>query len=162
MREATRGEMTRGVNMRRLLHPGVTSRCHIKCHINPLPIAHPVLRRSRASLSQSSLRQNKYSQIWPVPLLTDATLLLHLTSPAANDAALKALLGSAAGKNFRVGPEHFLAKSAGDTAIVVGPDGNDFLVSWPRLDWLILRAVDVTEIAGIKANWLLRPAFSGQ
>ena len=28
MREATRGEMTRGVNMRRLLHPGVTSRCH--------------------------------------------------------------------------------------------------------------------------------------
>ena len=51
----------------------------------------------------------------------DATSLLHLTSPAANDAALKALLGSAAGKNFRVGPEHFLAKSAGDTAIVVGP-----------------------------------------
>ena len=86
----------------------------------------------------------------------DATSLLHLTSPAANDAALKALLGSAAGKNFRVGPEHFLAKSAGDTAIVVGPDGNDFLVSWPRLDWLILRAVD------IKGNWLLRPAFSGQ
>ena len=63
MREATRGEMTRGVNMRRLLHPGVTSRCHIKCHINPSAadrtslIPHPgapgVSRVSLAKLSQT-------------------------------------------------------------------------------------------------------------
>ena len=68
----------------------------------------------------------------------DATSLLHLTSPAANDAALKALLASAAGKNFRVGPEHFLAKSAGDTAIV----------SRPR----ILIASDVIRVLGKGSN----------
>ena len=122
MREATRGEMTRGVNMRRLLHPGVTPRCHKRVtHQSAADRTSGAPAVSRVSLAK--LSQTKQILANMAGAAPDATSLLHLTSPAANDAALKALLGSAAGKNFRVGPEHFLAKSAGDTAIVVGPAG---------------------------------------
>ena len=123
MREATRGEMTRGVKyMRRLLHPGVTSRCHKRVtHQSAADRTSGAPAVSRVSLAK--LSQTKQILANMARAAPDAPSLLHLTSPAANDAALKALLGSAAGKNFRVGPEHFLAKSAGDTAIVVGPAG---------------------------------------
>ena len=37
---------------------------------------------------------------------------LRYNGDASNDAALKQLLGTAAGKDLRVGPEHFLSKTA--------------------------------------------------
>ena len=59
----------------------------------------------------------------------DATSIFHLTAPAADDAALKTLLGTATGNEFRVGPEHFLVSSAQVTDIVVGKDGAQWRVS---------------------------------
>ena len=42
------------------------------------------------------------------------------TAACADDDAIRTLLGSAAGKKFRVGPEHFLAKASSKTALVTG------------------------------------------
>ena len=87
----------------------------------------------------------------------DATSIFHLTAPAADDAALKTLLGTATGNQFRVGPEHFLVSSAQVTDIVVGKDGAQWRVSWPKVDWLILRAIDVTDLKNVEA---VRPCMS--
>jgi hypothetical protein len=95
-------------------------------------------------------------------LAPDATARLDLTAPAANDNALRTLLGSAAGKEFRVGPQHVLAKSAAATPIYIGATGSDVRLSWPAVDWLIGRAVDITALAALNASWLFRPAFTGQ
>ena len=55
----------------------------------------------------------------PMGTAPDATATFDYTSAATSAAAIKALLGTAAGKNFRVDPEHVLAKCASGTSIVV-------------------------------------------
>lgn len=92
----------------------------------------------------------------------DSTALFNLSSVAATDDALKALLGTAAGKTFRVAPEHFLAKSAKNTPVYKGTVGTDVTLSWPHVDWLVARACDITALASLRASWRFRPAFLSQ
>ena len=93
----------------------------------------------------------------------DATSLLTLTGAAATDAALRTLLGSATGKLLRVGPEHWLHKSAADVAsVTLRRTATEADLSWAAVDWMLGRVINITALSGIKCNWMFRPAFMSQ
>jgi len=87
----------------------------------------------------------------------DDTALFHYPSAMADDAAIKTYLGAAphSGKMLKVGSNHILMTIARKTALVTGAD----TVSWPKTDWAVLRCVDITSVAHVKAFWMLRPSF---
>ena len=92
----------------------------------------------------------------------DATATFDYTAAATSAAAIKALLGTAAGKNFRVDPEHVLVKCASGTTIVAGtaagPD--DILLDIFSVEWLFGRIIDITALKDLKAIWVFRKAFT--
>ena len=81
----------------------------------------------------------------------DDTATYDTTSPAASDAALKTLLGTALGKDLRVGSEHWLAKAAAETTLCHQSSGSDSLFKWFGVEWLMGRVIDITDLADDKA-----------
>ena len=92
----------------------------------------------------------------------DTTTTFNLNGVAATDVALQHLLGTAPGKSLRVGPEHMLAETSVGTALHGGTVGADTLLIWDRSAWLALHALNISELAGLPANWMLRPGFLSQ
>ena len=94
----------------------------------------------------------------------DVTATFDYTAAATSAAAIKALLGTAAGKNFRVDPEHVLAKCASGTSIVVGnvAGSDDILLDIFSVEWLLGRIIDITALKDMKAIWMFRKAFLSQ
>ena len=92
----------------------------------------------------------------------DLTTLVNLTADVANDAALKALATSPAGKRLRASPEHILVQAAKDLAQVTVVVDDVVFIKWPAAMWLLLRVCDISSLARLRANWLLRPAFISQ
>ena len=94
----------------------------------------------------------------------DATATFDYTAAATSAAAIKALLGTAAGKNFRVDSEHVLAKCASGTSIVVGnvAGSDDILLDIFSVEWLLGRIIDITALKDMKAIWMFRKAFLSQ
>ena len=73
----------------------------------------------------------------------DATSLFKLGGAAATDAAFRALLGTATGDYLRVGPEHWLYKSASRvTSVTLRRTAADAEVGYAAVDWLVGRVVD--------------------
>ena len=87
----------------------------------------------------------------------DARSIFRTPSGGEDDAALLALLGTSQ-PALEVGPEHHLAKAGGDTKIAIGMSGSSVQVSWPMVFWLQLRSCDISALAGLKCNWVSRPA----
>ena len=86
-------------------------------------------------------------------------------NPAATHDELKALLLTPTGNKLRVAAEHFLAKSARSTPIVCAQqeDGApDLFLTWEYVDWLLGRAVNITELGPVHAKWMFKPAFLSQ
>ena len=83
----------------------------------------------------------------------DVTATFDYTAAATSAAAIKALLGTAAGKNFRVDSEHVLAKCASGTSIVVGnvAGSDDILLDIFSVEWLLGRIIDITALKDLKA-----------
>ena len=94
----------------------------------------------------------------------DATATFDYTAAATSAAAIKALLGTAAGKNFRVDSEHVLAKCASGTSIVAGTvaGSDDILLDIFSVEWLLGRIIDITALKDMKAIWMFRKAFLSQ
>jgi hypothetical protein len=90
------------------------------------------------------------------------TTLLNLSADVANDAALKALAGTPEGKRLRAAPEHILLQAARNLNQVVVIIDDVSYVKWPSAMWLVLRVCDISALSGLKANWLLTPAFISQ
>ena len=98
----------------------------------------------------------------PMGTAPDVTATFDYTAAATSAAAIKALLGTAAGKNFRVDPEHVLVKCASGTTIIAGtaagPD--DILLDIFSVEWLFGRIIDITALKDLKAIWVFRKAFT--
>ena len=88
----------------------------------------------------------------------DATTILSETSPCPDDDAVRTLLGTAAGKNLQVGPEHLLGAVVG-RPFRTGTTGSNVLIDRFALEHAVLHFVDISAIIILKANWVSRPEF---
>ena len=89
----------------------------------------------------------------------DATATFNLNGVGDTEhAALLALLGTAPGKRFRVGPEHILAKPSVGTGLHGGMTGGDTLLVWDRVAWLALHGIDVSELVAEPRGQLAVPS----
>ena len=92
----------------------------------------------------------------------DGTALFETYSPCADDDQIRTLLTTATGKDLRVGMEHWLAKSAARTPLLVRKTQTEVYVGWEMTSWALLHVVDVTALADIPVGWILRPSFMSQ
>ena len=88
----------------------------------------------------------------------DTTAIFKYSSATPDDAALKAVLASAAGNELLVGPEHIFAQ-AKSTPVYVNTTGADVVLSRKYLEHGIGRVIDITSIPDLKANWVFRLEF---
>ena len=92
----------------------------------------------------------------------DSTTIFKLQRDCADDRAIRTMLQTQEGKRLRVSLEHVLIQAAGESKIVEEVKDTYITVSWPNVQWLIVRICNLAAIKHLSANWLLRPAFMSQ
>ena len=106
-------------------------------------------RRSQPSLSSTSRtrkpRRERPKQTEMSAIAPDATAIFKLVSACADDDAVRTLLGTSAGKNLQVDPQHIMGGVVG-RPLRAGMSGTDPLVDWLFVDFAILHVADISDL----------------